>query len=58
MSKKVYLKPCPDRTVRDPADPAQPIPIEGKQVELTPFWQRRIKDGDVVLTAAPKKGGK
>lgn len=47
----LYLKPKGEIPVRDPADPtAAPLPPEGKAVEATPYWYRRLADGDVEKT--------
>lgn len=56
----IHVKPAPGLKVRDPAD-NQPLPPEGKHVVRSVFWDRRLADGDVVLspaekTAAKKKG--
>lgn len=42
----MYVKPTEGRQVPDPArgDTLQP---EGREVEPTQYWQRRIVDGDV-----------
>lgn len=36
------------RLVRDPRD-GKPLPAEGREVPLTAFWQRRLRDGDVEI---------
>jgi hypothetical protein len=59
MQKELFLKPAPGLTIRDAANKGQVLPPEGKVVTLTPYWTRRLKEGDVVLASAPKtKGGK
>ncbi|SDK32029.1 DUF2635 domain-containing protein [Billgrantia gudaonensis] len=61
----IYVKPRP----LDPKKPDQgvlqvrrengkPIPAEGATVELTPFIRRRLRDGDLVKAAPPKKPAK
>lgn len=45
MSMK-FLVPKPGLTVRDPKS-LEPLPAEGREVEMTPFWKRRFNDGDV-----------
>lgn len=52
MSSK-YLVPAPGRTVRDPKS-LEPLPAEGRAVEMTPFWKRRLADGDVTEGKSPK----
>jgi hypothetical protein len=39
--------------VRDPVTMI-PLPEEGADVPDSFFWKRRLRDGDVVLTDAPK----
>ncbi len=46
------------RLVRDPND-GTPLPAEGRDLPLTTFWRRRLRDGDVEIvpdndTAAPE----
>lgn len=45
------LKPAPGLQVRDP-DTRQLLPPEGRTVEMTPYWVRRLRDGDVVEVPA------
>jgi len=46
--QRIKLKPSrPDLIVRDPADMSI-LPKEGREVFLTTYWHRRLKDGDVV----------
>lgn len=50
-----FLKPAKDTLkVRDPAT-GEYLPTEGKEVEVTSYWRRRIKDGDVVEASKPRK---
>ena len=43
------VKPAPGRTVRDPHS-KMVLPPEGRDVpDHDPFWQRRIRDGDVIV---------
>lgn len=58
MNRERSVKEAPGRTVDDPATGQRigPVPVA---VEDSPFWRRRIKDGDVVevpnyAIAAPK----
>lgn len=54
----MYVKPAPREVegralvVRDP-DLKDLLPAEGRDVPDTPYWQRRLADGDVVLASAP-----
>lgn len=43
---RVHLKPAEGLKVRQPD--GQVLPEEGKEVELTTYWRRRLRDGDVV----------
>lgn len=46
----MYLKPAPGITVPDPAR-GDALPPEGREVESTQYWQRRLNDGDVTESA-------
>ena len=49
MNKKIKVKPArPDLIVRDPIT-MQKIPVEGAEIELNSYWQRRIQDKDLVV---------
>ena len=48
----MYLKPNAGLAVPDPAR-GDTLPAEGREVELTQYWQRRIHDGDVQEAAPP-----
>jgi hypothetical protein len=43
----MLIKPVPGKRVRDP-DTKRVIPTEGLEVTESPYWVRRIQDGDVV----------
>lgn len=43
----MYVKPTEGRTVPDPAR-GDALPPEGRPVEPSQYWHRRIADGDVV----------
>lgn len=47
----MYVKPTDGRQVHDPAR-GDHLPPEGREVEPTQYWQRRVIDGDVVDVAA------
>lgn len=50
---KQFVKPADGLTVRDPAR-GDHLPAEGREVALTTYWQRRLRDGDVVPATKPK----
>lgn len=43
----MYLKPAQGLIVRDPHT-RQPLPAEGREVQLNEWWARRLRVGDVV----------
>lgn len=55
MSVK-YLVPKPGFVVRDPVTKT-PLPAEGREVAMTTYWLRRLREGDV-LEGAPVKSAK
>jgi len=49
----MYLKPAsPGLIVRDPST-RQPLPEEGREVQLNEWWARRLRAGDVVEAEPP-----
>lgn len=50
----MYVKPNEGRQVPDPARGNTPLPAEGRAVEPTQYWQRRLVDGDVVEASNPE----
>ncbi|WP_200286534.1 DUF2635 domain-containing protein [Pantoea ananatis] len=48
------LKPANGRSVPDPAR-GDILPKEGRNVEISTYWLRRIKDGDVTEVKAETK---
>lgn len=48
----MLVKPAPGLTIRDP-DLFDFLPADGREVPDTDYWNRRLRDGDVVLAAAP-----
>ena len=46
MSNTKVLKPAEGASVRHPD--GMPLAADGEAVTVTPYWQRRIADGDVV----------
>jgi hypothetical protein len=52
---RMFLKPArPDLIVRDPIS-LQPLPAEGREIQESSFWVRRLIDGDVVEATAPSE---
>jgi hypothetical protein len=49
----MYVKAAPGLVCRDP-DLLDLLPEEGRDVPDSPYWQRRLRDGDVVITKPPK----
>jgi hypothetical protein len=46
----MYVKTAPGIKIRDP-DLMDFIPEEGREVPNTDFWNRRLRDGDVISGA-------
>ena len=44
--KPLFLKPAPDRRVRHPDGPL--LDDAGEAVSPSPYWTRKLDDGDVV----------
>lgn len=44
----MYIKPVEGRQVPDP-ETGGDLPEEGREVEPTQYWLRRVKDGDVTV---------
>ena len=44
-----YYRPKAGRVVRDPAD-GSPLPVQGKGLLWSSYWQRRLDDGDLEET--------
>lgn len=49
--KTLRIKPAPGRLVRDP-DTRELLSADGEEKPYTPFWCRRLNDGDVVVVEA------
>lgn len=48
----IYVTPAAGLKVPDPAQlemPDRHLPVEGRFVEPSGYWQRRVNDGDVTL---------
>lgn len=48
----MFVKPAPGLTIRDP-DLFDFLPAAGRDVPETDYWNRRLRDGDVVAAEAP-----
>jgi hypothetical protein len=46
----MHVRPAPGFTIRDP-DLKDHLPQEGRDVPDSPYWHRRLRDGDVVSGA-------
>jgi hypothetical protein len=57
MPATKHLIPAPGRTVRD-SKSLEALPAEGRAVEMTPFWKRRLADGDVTEGKPTKSSAK
>ena len=44
---RLNVKPVSGRLVRHP-ETGEPVPAEGLAVPRSPYWLRRLKDGDVI----------
>lgn len=55
MTATLYLIPAAGLTVVDPAasEAERFLPAEGREVEASDYWHRRLRDGDVTPGAAP-----
>lgn len=47
--KTVHVTPAPGRVVPDP-EYGDDLPAAGRTVARSPYWVRRVKDGDVTVT--------
>lgn len=52
--KTLHLKPRSGLIVPDP-DRKDELPASGRTVVSSPYWHRRIKDGDVIVIKDTKK---
>jgi len=52
---RIYVKPVEGRAVPDPEKGYQLLPKEGGLVPNNAYWQRRLKDEDVIKTEAPEE---
>ncbi|QIV69178.1 DUF2635 domain-containing protein [Escherichia coli] len=44
----IFIKPAPGCLIRDP-DTMTPLSQDGEEKPFTPFWCRRLNDGDVIV---------
>lgn len=49
---EMYLVPADGLDVLDPRD-GMPLPAEGRRVERSTYWLRRLRSGDVTEVPAP-----
>lgn len=49
----MFVRPL-HATVRDPANPAAPLPAEGREVPRNCYWLRRLAKGDVEECEEPQ----
>lgn len=50
MSQRIHIKPAAGLRVIDPATNL-PVPDEGAYVVPNQYWNRRLRDGDVIRAA-------
>lgn len=53
----MFVKPKPGLQIRDP-DLKDLLPTEGREVQESHYWTRRLRDGDVVKAKPPKGDSK
>lgn len=53
MKRTMHIRPAPGRLVRDPKTKDY-LPADGAVVQASPYWIRRVADGDVVTVPAAK----
>ena len=53
----MFVKPVAGRTVRDPVKGTF-LPEEGAEVAKSTFWDRRLRDGDVITVDASAAAAK
>ena len=52
---RIYVKPAEGRAAPDPEKGYQLLSKEGGLVPNNAYWQRRLKDEDVIKTEAPEE---
>lgn len=55
--RTMTLAPKPGLIVRDPED-GRPIPEDGKTVQRSSYWLRRLRDGSVTQVTKPRTSKK
>lgn len=53
MAQSKFVKPAPGCKVRRPESGFEPIPESGCWVSWSPYYQRRLIDGDIVECSEP-----
>lgn len=51
---RFYVKPAEGRAVPDPENGGELLPAAGRSVPRTAYWQRRLKDVDVIEVDLPE----
>jgi len=54
----MFVIPAPGRQVRDPRKVSEPLPAQGREVQDSPYWRRRVKEGDVTVQPRPAQAAK
>ena len=54
---RIFIKPKDELKIPSPDHGGRPLPAEGAEVELSPYWQRRLDDKEVEQ-ATPAKPAK
>jgi hypothetical protein len=52
----MYVQPAPGLVIRDP-DLLDLLPAAGREVPASDYWNRRLRDGDVVLAKPQQDTG-
>lgn len=52
---RLYVKPAEGRAVPDPENGGELLPAAGRSVLNTAYWQRRLKDEDVIKAEPPEE---
>jgi len=51
---RIHVKPAEGRAAPDPDNGYKLLPVEGGFVPDNAYWQRRLKDQDVIKVEAPE----
>jgi hypothetical protein len=49
MTERIRIKPAGANLVRNPDNGNRHLQSDGETLVITPYWRRRIADGDVVV---------